>query len=52
MKNYKSKNGVIIEEINGEMSTLSAPTVEAPIIDKIPSYRRTNLETPVLRVIL
>ena len=35
MKNYKPKNEVIMEEIIGEMSALSAPNVEAPVIDKI-----------------
>ena len=51
MKNYKSKSEKVIEEILGETSAPSAPTIKAPVIDNVLSYRRTNLCTPMPRVI-
>ena len=51
IKNYKPKNKVIIKEITGKMSTPSAPSVEASIINEILSHSGTNVDTPILKVL-
>ena len=52
MNNYKPKSKVIIEEISRETLTPSAPSVDAPIIDEIQSYRRIKIDTPTPRIML
>ena len=52
IKNFKPKSEVIIEENTRETSTQSALSVEAPIVNEKLSFRRTNIYTPIPRVVL
>lgn len=52
MKNYKSKSNIIIEEIIIATSISIAPNVDAYVMDKIQLYKRTNIDTPIPRVVL
>lgn len=52
MQNCKPKSEVIIEEVTGETSTPSAPSVEPPIIDDILPDRIRNVDTLVPKIVL